>query len=67
VLEFEAMKPFFSFFNVPLNPKHHWSDPTSWVTAKCLHKHVFNKMQEVVVSSRYLAFSYDEVTTIDKQ
>jgi hypothetical protein len=44
MLEFEAMKPLFSFFNVLLNPKHHWSDYVGWVMAECLHKQVFNKM-----------------------
>jgi hypothetical protein len=55
------------FFNVPLNPKHHWSDYVGRVMAECLHKHVFNKMWKDVASSKYLTLSCDEVTTIDNQ
>ncbi len=66
MLEFETMKVFF-FLNVTLNLKHHWNDSTSWVMAECLHKQVLNKMQEIVASSRYFVFFYDEVTTIDNQ
>jgi hypothetical protein len=52
MLEFEAMKPLFSFFNVPLNPKHCWNDFIGWIMVKCLHKQVLNTMQKVVASSR---------------
>jgi hypothetical protein len=44
MLAFEAMKPFFFFHNVSLNPKHHWNNYAGWVMAKCLLKQVFNKM-----------------------
>ncbi len=35
--------------------------------AKCLHKQFLSKMQEIVASSRYLVFTYDEITMIDNQ
>ncbi len=50
-----------------MNPKNHWSDYASWVMAECLHKQVIKKMKEVVACSKYLAFSCDEVSTIDNQ
>jgi hypothetical protein len=64
-LEFEAKKSLFSFLNVPMNPKNHWSDSIGWVMAKCLHKQVLHKMREIVASLRYLVISFDEVTMID--
>ncbi len=67
ILEFEALKSLFSFLNVPLLPKHNWSDSMGWVMAKCMHKQIINRVKEVIASSKYLALSFNEVTTIDNQ
>jgi hypothetical protein len=67
MLEFEAMKPLLSFFNVPMNPKSHQSNFTGWVMVKCVHKKMIIKMKKVVEGLKYLVISYDEVITIDNQ
>ncbi len=67
MLEFEALKFFFSFLNVPMFPKHHWSDSLGWIMAKCMHKQVIKRVKEAIASSKYLALSFDEVTIIDNQ
>lgn len=67
VLEFEATKSLFSFSNVPMNLKNHWNDSTGWVMTKCLHKQMFKKMWKIVVCSKYLPLSFDEVTMNDNQ
>jgi hypothetical protein len=67
MLEVEALKSFFSFLNVPLLLKHHFSDSTKWVMAKCMHKQVPKKNLKVIASSKYLALSCDEVTMIENQ
>jgi hypothetical protein len=33
--------------------------------AECMHKQVIKKVKEIIASSKYLALSCDEVTTID--
>jgi hypothetical protein len=65
MLELEPLKSFFSFLNVPLLPKHHWNDSLGWVMAKCMHKQVIKRVEEVIASSKYLALSYYEVTMIN--
>jgi hypothetical protein len=67
MLEVEALKFFFSFLNVPPLLKHHLSDSTKWVMAKCMHKQVLKKKLKIITSSKYLALSCDEVTMIDNQ
>jgi hypothetical protein len=67
MLEFEALKSFFSFLNVPMLSKHHRNDSMEWVMVECMHKQVIKRIKEVIVSSTYLALSCDEVTTIDNQ
>jgi hypothetical protein len=47
--------------------KHHWNDSTEWVMAECMHKQVIKRVKEVITSSKYLALSCDEVTTINNQ
>jgi hypothetical protein len=65
--EFEALKSLFSFLNVPLLPKPHWSDSLGWVMIECMHKQIIKRVKEVIASSKYLALFCDEVTTIDNQ
>jgi hypothetical protein len=65
MLEFEALKSFFSLLNVPLLPKHHWNDSPMWVMAKCMHKQIIKRVKKNITSSKYLEVSCDEVTTID--
>jgi hypothetical protein len=67
VLKFEALKPLFSFLNVPMMLRNHWNDSIGWVMAKCMHQHVIKKVKEVIVSLKYLAISCDKVTMIDNQ
>jgi hypothetical protein len=67
MLEFEALKPLFSFLNLPMMPRNHWSDSTGWVMAKWMHQQVIKKVKEVIVGLKYLALSCDKVTTIDNQ
>jgi hypothetical protein len=54
MLEFEALKHLFSFFNVLMFLVHHWNDSTRWVMAKCMHKQFIEKMQMFIASSKYL-------------
>jgi len=67
MLEFEALKSLFSFLNVLLLSKHHWSDSPIWVMVECMHKQIIKKVKKIITSSKYLALSCDEVTTIDNQ
>jgi hypothetical protein len=67
MLEFEALNAFFSFLNVPLLPKHHWSDSAGWVMDKCMHKQIIKKLKIIIASFKYLTLSCDEVTTINNQ
>jgi hypothetical protein len=67
MLEFEALKAFFSFLNDPLLPKHHWNDSVIWVMVKCMHKQIIKRIKEVIASSKYVALSCDEVTMNDNQ
>jgi len=66
MLEFQALKSFFSFLNVLMLSKHHWSDSPIWVMAECMHKQII-KRKKIITSSKYLALSCDKVTTIDNQ
>jgi hypothetical protein len=38
-----------------------------WVMAECMHKQIIKRVKEVIASSKYLALSFIEVTTIDNQ
>jgi hypothetical protein len=67
MLEFEALKSLFSFLNVPMLSKHIWNDSAKWVMVECMHKQVIKRVKEIIASSKYLALSCDEVTTIDNQ
>jgi len=55
MLEFEALKPFFSFLDVLMFPRHNWNDSIRWVMAKCMHKQFIEKMKKFIASSKYLA------------
>jgi hypothetical protein len=67
MLEFEALKSFFSFLNVFMLPKHHWNDSPIWVMVECMHKQIIKRINKIITSSKYLALFCDEVTTIDNQ
>jgi hypothetical protein len=54
MLEFEALKSFFSFLNVHLLPKHHWNDSPIQVMAKCMHKQIIEGVKKIITSSKYL-------------
>ncbi len=67
MLEFKVLRTFFFSLNVPLLPKHHCNDSTRWVMVECMHKQVIKRVKEIIASSKYLALSCDEVTTIDNR
>ncbi len=54
MLEFEALKPFFSFLDVLMFLVHHWNDSIRWVMTKCMHKQFIEKMKKFIASSKYL-------------
>jgi hypothetical protein len=60
MLEFKALKSFFSFLNVLQLLKHHWNDSPIWVMIECMHRQIIKKVKKIVLSC-------DEVTTIDNQ
>jgi hypothetical protein len=55
MLEFEALKLFFSFLDVFMFPIHHWNESIGWVMVKCMHKQFIKKMKKFIASSKYLA------------
>jgi hypothetical protein len=67
MLEFEALKPFFSFLDVLMFPRHNWIDSIRWVMAKCMHKQFIEKMKKFIASSKYLAYFFDKATSINNQ
>jgi hypothetical protein len=64
MLEFEAIKPLFSFLNVLMLLRNHWNDFVGWIMIKYLHKQVKKKLKEVIIGSKYFGLSC-EITTID--
>jgi hypothetical protein len=67
MLEFEALKPFFSFLDVLMFLGHHWNDSIKWVMVKCMHKQFIEKMKKFIANSKYLTWFYDKVTSINNQ
>jgi len=55
MLEFEALKPFFSFLDVSMFSRHNWNDSIRWVMAKYTHKQFIEKMKKFIANSKYLA------------
>jgi hypothetical protein len=37
MLEYQALRPLFTFLGVPHMSRNHWSDSSSWELAECLH------------------------------
>jgi hypothetical protein len=50
---------------VSKNNKKHWSDNFGWIMAEFMHQKVLKVIRVMVGVACYVAFSYDEVFTMD--
>jgi hypothetical protein len=67
MLEYEALRPLFTFLGVPHMSMNHWSDSSGWELAECLHQQVQLKTQAVMKEAQFFSVTCDEVTILDTQ
>jgi hypothetical protein len=59
--------PQFYIYNNNANPCLSLNDLAKWVIVECMNEQIMKIMKKIISSSKYLALSCDEVTTIDNQ
>ncbi len=65
MLECESLYELFMSLAVPNNPSMPWYDSVGWVLAKFMYMQVQDTIVKAIQSTRVIACSCDEVTTID--
>jgi hypothetical protein len=65
MLKYESLYELFRSLAVPNNPSMHWYDIVGWVLAKFMYMQVQDTIVKAIQSTRFIACSCDEVTTID--
>jgi hypothetical protein len=65
MLKYESLCELFKSLNVPNNPSMHWFDSDGWTLVKFIFMQVQEATLKAILSTKFLAISCDEVTTID--
>jgi len=58
-------KALYSFIAVPMNPKMHWSNSSSWVLVEFMYAQVINAIMVIFFIVNYVALTCDEVNMVD--
>jgi len=65
IVEYKSRLSLYKLLNVLDFLSTHWCDNSGWVMAFYMYKQVTNEMRRLIVATRYIAISVDEVTTVD--
>jgi hypothetical protein len=62
MLEYKVQKPLSKFSGMPLMPKNHWSNVTSWVMVEFMYNKIVRKLKDVIVASNYLDCNHNQTS-----
>ncbi len=65
MLKYESLCELFKSLNVPNNPSMHWFDSNGWTLINFIFMQVQEATLKAIQSTKFLAISCDELTTID--